>query len=157
MVAGADAGVHPDVASACAALGHDPSRLSPEPDNRAHGGAIARTPESAVRFRVGKVTPTKVGHFVTVWRRAADGSTEPFPAEDAVETLVVAVRDGPNFGAFVFPASALIEHGIASAGGIGGKRGFRVYPPWAAAANPQARRTQQWQIGFFVALDRLKP
>lgn len=157
MVASATAAVHPDVASACAALGHDASALILEPDNLAYGGAVSRTPESTVRFRVGKVTPTKVGHFVTVWRRAANGSTEPLPAEEGVSALIVTVRDGSQSGAFVFPASALAEHGIASVRGVGGKRGFRVYPPWVEATNPQAKRTQRWQSLHFFPLDRLIP
>lgn len=112
---------------------------------------IARCGPELIRVRVGKLTPTKVGLFVAVWRRAADGSTEPFPADDAVGTLVVTAREGDQSGHFAFPASALVEHGIVSVDGVGGKRGFRVYPPWSATANRQAKLTQQWQCGFFSA------
>lgn len=103
-----------------------------------------------IRFRVGKLTPpTKVGLFVAVWRRAQNGSTEPFPAEDGIGLLVVTVREGSNMGHFAFPTSALVQHGIVSAKGVGGKRGFRVYPPWSEVSNRQAIRTQQWQCDYF--------
>ncbi|MFJ5958296.1 MepB family protein [Paenarthrobacter sp. NPDC092416] len=126
------------------------SAVTPEADNSEYGAAAARTGQSLVRFRVGKLTPTKVGLFVAVWRRAVDGSTEPFPAEDDTETLVIIVSEGSRLGHFVFPKSALVTHGIVSVDGRGGKRGFRVYPPWSATANRQAKQSQQWQCEYFV-------
>ena len=125
--------------------------LAPEPDNAEYGAAIADA--AGLRFRVGKVTPRKVGMFVTVWRRAANGSTEPLPDADGVQTLLVTVREGDRFGLFAFPRSALRTHGITSIAGAGGKRGFRVYPPWSATANVQAKRSQAWQGAYFLGLD----
>jgi len=124
--------------------------LTTEPDNAEYGASICELGGSTVRFRVGKVTPKKVGLFVTVWRRSSDGSTEAFPAEEDVDLLMISVREGSPFGVFVFPKSALIEHGIVSVGGAGGKRGFRVYSPWAATLNPQATRSQGWQCQHFL-------
>ena len=123
-----------------------------EPDNAAYGAVICRAEEGAVRLRVGKATPTKVGLFVTVWERAPDGPTRPFPNDDGVDLLVVVVREGERAGRFAFPKTALVEHGIVSVDGVGGKRGFRVYPPWSQTSNPQARGTQAWQGRFFAAL-----
>ena len=57
---------------------------------------------------------------------------------------------------------ASAEHGITSVAGAGGKRGFRVYPPWSPTDNAQAIRTQKWQGAYFldtadgVDLDRLR-
>ncbi|WP_246837304.1 MepB family protein [Salinibacterium sp. UTAS2018] len=107
---------------------------------------------AASRFRVAKLTPTKPGFFVTVWRRDTDGTTQPFPSDDGTQHLVVATRDSNGFGAFVFPLSVLIVRGIVSDGGRGGKRGFRVYPPWADTRNRQAQNTQQWQCEHFHLL-----
>ncbi|WP_426995975.1 MepB family protein [Pseudarthrobacter sp. N5] len=145
--------LHPDVAVAievCDRLGAGRLAVAPEPDNAEYGAVVSVTGET--RFRAGKLTPTKVGLFVTVWRRASDGSTEPLSAEDGSQSLVIAVREGDNFGLFVLPKSALVERGIVAISGVGGKRGFRVYPPWSATENPQAKRSQKWQCRFFLDL-----
>ncbi|MEV0540838.1 MepB family protein [Nocardia salmonicida] len=150
--------VHPDVAEArnlISALGLHISAAVPEVDNAEYGAVVSNVGGGSVRFRVGKQTPTKVGLFVSVWRRAEDGSTEPFAAEDGVDLLVITARTGPRFGQFVFPTSALVEHGIVSVAGRGGKRGFRVYPPWSQTANAQARRSQKWQCGYFLDLEEM--
>jgi len=147
--------IHPDVALVSGVIGGLGVGCSPvevEVDNTEYGAVISEVGRSTVRFRVGKLTPTKVGLFVAVWRRAPDGSTEPFPAEDTVDVLVISAREGSRFGAFVFPKSALVEHGIVSVGGVGGKRGFRAYPPWSSTANPQAKRSQSWQCDYFLEI-----
>lgn len=152
--------MHPDVVEAhnlITVLGLDISAAVPEAENADYGAFVSGIGRSAVRFRVGKQTPTKVGLFVSVWRRAQDGSTEPFAAEDCADLLVITARAGPRSGQFVFPTSALVEHGIVSVAGRGGKRGFRVYPPWSMAANKQARRSQEWQCGYFLDLDKIDP
>lgn len=104
----------------------------------------------SVRFRVGKTTPTKVGQFVTVWVCSDAGPIRPFDIADGVELFIVAVSDGHGGGQFVFPTEELCLRGIVSAGGAGGKRAFRVYPPWLQGLNTQAARTQVWQSAFFL-------
>lgn len=145
--------IHPDVATVMGLLGDLGIGCSPgasEPDNAEYGAVVCGVGESTMRFRVGKVTPTKVGLFVSVWRRAADGSTEPFPAESDVDALVVVAREGDRCGAFVFPIEVLATRGVVSVRGVGGKRGFRVYPPWSVTGNPQAGRSQSWQCDWFL-------
>jgi hypothetical protein len=95
---------HPDVALVSGAVGGDGggfSSLTVESDNVDYGAVRCRFRQHSVRFRVGKVTPTKVGLFVTAWRRSSDGSTEPFPADDDVDVLVISAREGSRFGVFV--------------------------------------------------------
>lgn len=125
----------------------------PEADNAEYGAAVATIGSAAVRYRVGKLTPKKPGAFVAVWRRAPTGSTEPFPDDDGIDVLAIVVRDGSEFGQFLFPTGVLREQGIVSVSGRGGKRGFRVYPTWVDAPNAQARRTQRWQSEHFHRLD----
>ncbi|MEV0465130.1 MepB family protein [Nocardia tengchongensis] len=147
---------HPDAAEVRRVLdrlGLEFSAAVPEPENAEYGAYVSNVGRGVVRFRVGKLTPTKVGMFVTVWRRAQDGSTQPLAGEDSVDLLVVTVREGAHFGQFVFPKIALVENGVVSVAGQGGKRGFRVYPPWSATANRQAMRTQKWQCDYFLDLD----
>lgn len=148
--------VHPDVLQShrlLNQLGRKCTLPVAEPDNTEYGSATATSGTALIRFRVAKVTPTKVGLFVAVWRRSAAGGTEPFPADlptaNDADTLVISVREAENSGHFVFPRSALVTHGISSISGRGGKRGFRVYPPWSATANAQARKTQAWQSEYF--------
>ncbi|MGW6427037.1 MepB family protein [Nocardia sp. NPDC055053] len=133
-------------------LGLEFSAPVPETENAEYGAFVSHVGGRSVRFRVGRVTPAKVGLFVAVWHRAGDDSTEPFASEDAVDLLVITVREHRDSGQFVFPKRALVEHGIVSVGGRGGKRGFRVYPPWSATANKQAMRSQSWQCDYFLDL-----
>lgn len=147
--------IHPDVLESLRLLdrlGEDCSAPLPEAENREYGAAVASVGRRSGRFRAGKVTPSKVGVFVAVWQRGGDGVSEPFPADDGVSVLVVTAREGDRFGQFVLPTAALVEHGIVSMNGRGGKRGFRLYPPWSVPANPQARRSQRWQSEFFLDL-----
>lgn len=141
-----------------------------EPDNAEYGGTLVgvvaqdfeagatgagETPGTEVRVRSGKITPTKVGLFVTHWRRTADGTTGPYGVHDSADTLLVtAAEDGPHpaRGIFVFDRASLVAHGIVERDGHGGKRGFRVYPPWSLTAPGQAARTQRWQVEHFVPL-----
>lgn len=156
--------IHPDVSEAVALFGSLGGRAEPaaaEIDNADYGAAVSRIGSRRVRYRVGRVTPHKVGLFVAVWRRSPTGSTEPFPVDD-VDHLVILTREGQQSGQFVFPRSALQRHGIVSVAEHGGKRGFRVYPPWSRTDNAQAIRTQVWQGPFFldtsdgVDLERLR-
>ncbi|MFD3593085.1 MepB family protein [Nocardia sp. NPDC058640] len=150
--------MHPDVVAArnlIGVLGLDISAAIPESENAEYGACVAEVGRGSVRFRVGKLTPTKVGLFVSVWRRAVDGSTVPLAAESGADLLVITVREEARFGQFVFPKTALAEHGIVSVAGGGGKRGFRVYPPWSVTANKQARRSQRWQCAHFLDLDNI--
>ncbi|WP_274918633.1 MepB family protein [Streptomyces sp. WZ-12] len=148
------AGLHRDLLAA-KTLVYDPSGFAcsppvPEPEGAeyaAHGFTIDG---SSVRFRVAKTTPTKVGQFVTVWQRSAEGPIRPFDAEDGVDLFAISSRDGGHFGQFVFPREVLCERGIMSRNRSGGKRGFRVYPPWVTTTSRQASSTQAWQINYFL-------
>ncbi|MFF2041051.1 MepB family protein [Kitasatospora sp. NPDC058170] len=111
----------------------------------------------AVRFRAARTTPTKAGQFVTVWKRSPAGPIQPFDATDPVDLFVISTRDDHHFGQFVFPMDALRRHGLVSANGSGGKRAFRIYPPWVTPANRQAGSTQAWQLGFFLHLHQDGP
>ncbi|MFJ7255425.1 MepB family protein [Streptomyces sp. NPDC098085] len=149
--------LHADLLAA-KALVYDPSgftctRPVPEPESADYGAHVFTVDGSAVRFRVARTTPTKVGQFVTVWKRSADGPIQPYDSEDPVDLFVISSRDAGRFGQFVFPRDVLCERGIVSRNGTGGKRAFRVYPPWVTTANRQADRTQEWQAEYFLRVD----
>lgn len=104
----------------------------------------------SVKFRAAKITPTKTGQFVTLWKRDDKGPIKPFDATDPIDLVVICVRKENRFGQFVFPKSVLIKHKIISDQGLEGKRAMRVYPPWDQTTNSQAMKTQRWQLEFFL-------
>lgn len=146
----------PDVLAVLHALRAGSGRHCSEPTadatNADYGAQLLTIDGLTARLRIGRVTPRKVGLFVAVWERAEDGTTRPFAAEGDVELLLVIVREGARLGLFTFPREALREHGILSVSGEGGKRGFRLYPPWSATSSAQARHTQRWQQRYFETI-----
>ncbi|MFK7786205.1 MAG: MepB family protein [Crocinitomicaceae bacterium] len=108
---------------------------------------------SKVICRTSKITPKKVGQFVTFWKRSTEGITEPFKESDQIDFYVINATSKNRFGQFVFPKSVLIEKGILSTETKDGKRGFRVYPVWDEAQNKQAIKTQKWQLKYFFEMN----
>lgn len=135
-----------------AGLGLVASSFAPEPTNADYGAATCEVGGLTVRLRSGRVTPTKAGLFVAHWRRADDGSTEPFDAKGSTDLLVVTAVESDQVGAFLFPRSTLLDQGVLSGAAAPGRRGFRLYPRWSLTTSAQARRTQRWQDEFFVTL-----
>lgn len=105
-----------------------------------------------IQHRVSKITPTKNGQFVTLWKRNQDGITEPFDINDPVDFFIITARSGDHLGQFIFPKSDLAHKGIITQNGKSGKRGFRVYPPWDKAESKQAEKTQNWQLDYFLTI-----
>ncbi|MEV5241852.1 MepB family protein [Streptomyces cinnamoneus] len=133
-------------------IGFACSQPVPEPESAEYAAHGFTLDGMSVRFRVAKTTPTKVGQFVTVWQRSEEGPIRPFDVEDGVDLFVISSREGGQFGQFVFPREVLCERGIVSRNGSGGKRGFRVYPPWVTTTSRQAGNTQAWQVNHFLRL-----
>ncbi|MET8683852.1 MepB family protein [Streptomyces sp. NPDC004732] len=140
---------------AAKALVYDPcgfvwSQPVPEAEGADYAAQTFTLDGLRVRFREARTTPTKVGQFVTVWMRSAAGPIRPFDDTDGVDLFVISSRDQGHFGQFVFPAEALRAHGVVATDGVGGKRAFRVYPPWVTTTNRQAEKAQSWQVEFFL-------
>jgi hypothetical protein len=110
----------------------------------------------AIRFRTSKITPTKVGQFVTLWKRNGNGPIQPFDLTDPVDLFIISVRKDNHFGQFVFPKSVLCKQGVVSNTDKGGKRAIRVYPPWDKTTSSQAKKTQQWQLNYFLEIPENK-
>lgn len=103
-----------------------------------------------VIFREAKITPTKSGHFVTLWKRAKSGVIIPFDESDNIDLFVINVRSEDNHGQFVFSKSKLISEGILSSDGVKGKCAIRIYAPWIIVSSNQAIKTQSWQSNYFL-------
>ncbi|MDO8071147.1 MepB family protein [Janthinobacterium sp. SUN176] len=125
----------------------------PEAESADYGACRAELHGKRLVLRVAKTTPTKIGQFVTVWKRLhPDADIAPLDEADPVDIVIIAVADdvGARHGFFIFPRSELIERGVMSRAAQGGKRALRVYPPWCAPESIQAQRTQRWQAAWFV-------
>lgn len=148
--------MHPDLLAAHTQLYHPLHWACSMPQAEAESadyGAYALTVAGLrVRFRAAKITPTKVGQFVTLWQRVGKGPIQPFDVADPVDCCVVSARRGEQLGQFVFSMAVLRQHGVVSVAGQGGKRALRVYPPWDSTTSRQAQQTQQWQQDYFVDL-----
>ncbi|EFB41874.1 hypothetical protein pah_c022o177 [Parachlamydia acanthamoebae str. Hall's coccus] len=121
-----------------------------ENEGQEYGAATCILNGKRIKFRVGKTTPTKIGQFVTFWKRP-DGPTLPHDLEDPFDLLIIATRNQSQLGQFIFPKFILSERGILSKNHMGGKRGFRIYPSWDTVNNSQARLTQIWQSSYFFS------
>lgn len=123
-----------------------------EAESSEYGASTFQLNNLSVKYRVAKITPTKIGQFVTLWKRISNGPTEPHSISDPIDLFIISTRKDHLFGHFVFPKSVLSEHGIITNNKKEGKRGFRVYPPWDKALNKQAQATQKWQLNFFLEI-----
>ncbi|TAE75153.1 MAG: MepB family protein [Bacteroidetes bacterium] len=112
--------------------------------------------EQKVKFRTAKITPTKTGQFVTIWKRNEKGITVPFDVLDNFDLFIIATRKEKSFGVFIFSKTVLFENGILSDETKGGKRGIRVYPTWDLTTNKQAQKTQNWQTKCFLEIQQDK-
>lgn len=123
--------------------------LTPEAQSSDYESGTVQLESGLWRIRTGRVTPTKPGAFVAVWRRQDGGTTAPFGADDPAVGLLVFVRESDRFGVFQFTPEHLVSLGVLSSETSPGKRGFRVYPPWYAGLNGQAARSQRAQSAAF--------
>lgn len=123
-------------------------------ESKEYGACSFTLNGKSIQFRVSKITPTKTGQFVTIWKRNNEGITEPYDSSDQLDLIIIFSKSGENAGYFLFPTSVLIEKGIISHKNKQGKRGIRVYPPWDIATNKQAQKTQSWQTKYFVSIEK---
>ncbi len=107
-----------------------------------------------IYYRASKITPTKTGQFVTIWKRNDAGITAPFDLEDNFDFIFISSRKEETIGQFIFPKAILLAKKIIAYNGKGGKRGMRVYPPWDQPSNKQAEQTQAWQLNYFVSIEK---
>jgi hypothetical protein len=112
--------------------------------------------EYKVVCRTAKITPTKIGQFVAIWKRNSMGKTAPLETSDDVDLLVIHCKLGSREGQFIFPKPLLVEQGIITSAKKTGKMGLRVYPSWDTPTAKQAINTQMWQLEYFVETDETR-
>jgi len=129
------------------------SDLKLEPESKEYDACRFTLNGLSILSRSAKITPKKIGQFVTFWKRNGSGPIEPFSENDEIDFYVVNVQTKNELGQFVFPKSELIKKGIISTNKKEGKRAFRVYPSWVKTKNKQAERTQNWQLDYFYEIN----
>ena len=130
--------------------------IKPETESQEYTALAFQVYNYKILFRKAKITPTKTGQFVTLWKRNEKGITEPFNLIDAFDFYLIATKTPTNFGVFIFPKKVLHHHKILSDPARDGKRGIRVYPSWDETTSKQAQRTQVWQTEYFIDLSNPK-
>ena len=128
------------------------SSVTPDKECKEYFGYNFKTEKISLKFRKAKITPKKVGQFVTLWKRNAQNSIEPYNEADNFDYYIIATRENEAFGFFIFPKNELIIRNVLSTILKEGKRGFRVYPSWNKTQNQQADKSQIWQSKFFIDL-----
>lgn len=121
-----------------------------ESENRAYGAAYFQLNQKRIQFRVGKITPIKIGQFIAFYKRQQNGVVSPYDMTDPFDFLIVSARSLNYFGQYIFPKAVLVERGVVSENRLRGKMAFRLYPPWDIPQNPQAKRSQEWQLPYFL-------
>ncbi|MDO9184211.1 MAG: MepB family protein [Bacteriovorax sp.] len=106
----------------------------------------------SIKFRAARITPTKIGQFVTLWKRESGGPIRPFDDLDLIDLFIISVRKDNFFGQFIFPKAILCHQGIVTTRNKEGKRAMRVYPSWDITVSKQAQKTQKWQLDYFLEI-----
>ena len=133
--------------------GFDFGGLVADDESQEYGACTFRLNGLKIKFRISKITPTKTGQFVTIWKRNKEGVTQPFDLADEIDFLIISSQHGADLGQFIFPKSVLLDKGIITGNDKEGKRGIRVYPSWDIVTNKQAEKTQLWQIKYFLIIN----
>ncbi len=126
-----------------------------EPESTDYGACYFGLNHKKVLFRIAKTTPTKIGQFVTLWKRPSPkGEIAPFDLSDDISFAIIHVSDGMHHGQFIFDQKILLSKGVMSKNHQGGKRAIRVYPAWTRPTAKDAIKTQAWQLQYFLPLDK---
>ena len=73
-----------------APLGVLAENIQVEKESREYGALQFDVMEKKIQFRVGKTTPKKVGHFVTLWKRVK-GVTVSYDKSDTVDFFMISM------------------------------------------------------------------
>jgi hypothetical protein len=127
--------------------------IQEEAQNSDYGAGTFHLNSKSVRFRVAKITPTKIGQFVAFWEKDGNHKNQAYSYDKATDLLVInTFTSKNNFGQFVFPKEVLVKQNILKTATTKGKMAIRVYPIWEKPTSKQAVETQKWQLEYFVEL-----
>jgi len=124
--------------------------ITPDLECEEYSGFNFTINETRIKFRKSKLTPKKIGQFVTFWKRDSAGKTVPFDIYDDFDFYIISIEENDNSGFFIFPKTILEKQNLISSENKTGKRGFRVYADWHFPNSKQAEKTKLWQTEFFI-------
>ena len=89
-----------------------------EKESAEYGAYSFQLNNKSIVFRAAKITPTKIGQFVTLWKRIGNGPIQPFYYTDAIDLIVISVRkDNPiaricsrSFGTLANPNELFLNY-----------------------------------------------
>lgn len=82
-----------------------------EKEGKEYSACTFELNNNKVHFRMTKITPKKIGQFVTFWKRIGAGPIMPYDVSDPFDFLIVSVRFHEKLGQFIFNKSVLFEQG----------------------------------------------
>ena len=126
--------------------------IKEEKHNSEYAGGIFRLNNKTIRFRLSKITPNKIGQFVSFWEKNENMKNQAFSYEAAPDLLVITCIDDNKLGQFIFPKEALLNEKILKTQKQKGKMAMRVYPIWDKPVSNQAKKSQIWQLHYFIDL-----
>lgn len=126
------------------------SEITPDLECEEYFGFNFKINQTNYKFRKSKLTPKKVGQFVTFWKRDLYGKTVPFDVNDDFAFYIISIEESENSGFFLFPKVILEKENLISSEQKTGKRGFRIYADWHFPNNKQAEKAKLWQTEYFI-------
>ena len=150
MLADDLSGLQKNVFDAC---GTKISQLKAEVESAEYCAMGFRLNQFLAQYRSAKITPTKLGQFVTLWKRDSPKQPiRPYHVDDQLDLAIIATRQDEKLGYFIFPVAVMSEQGIVGNNKNPGKRGFRLYPAWDKPVSKQAVKSQKWQLQYFLEM-----
>ncbi|WP_142307795.1 MepB family protein [Bacillus cereus] len=128
------------------------TNLKEEKQNAEYAGCLFHLNNKTIRFRKSKVTPNKIGQFVSFWEKDENMRNRAFSYEPAPDLLVITCIADNKLGQFIFPKEILLKEKILRTQSQTGKMAMRIYPVWDTTVSNQAKRSQTWQLHYFVDL-----
>ncbi|MDM5152647.1 MepB family protein [Bacillus sp. DX1.1] len=128
------------------------TNLKEEKQNSEYAGGIFQLNNKTIRFRVSKITPNKIGQFVSFWEKNENMQNQSFSYDPAPDLLVITCIDENKLGQFIFPKEILLKEKILKTQSQKGKMAMRIYPIWDNPVSDQAKKSQMWQLQYFVNL-----
>lgn len=96
--------------------------IQEETQNSDYGAGIFQLNSKSIRFRVAKITPTKIGQFVSFWEKDEANKNQAFTYDNSTDLLVInTFNDNGDFGQFVFPKEILLQQNILRTSSTKGK------------------------------------
>lgn len=131
-------------------LNYHLTEIHPDKEADEYFGFDFKINDIKIKFRKSKLTPKKIGQFVTFWKRDQNNKTVPFDVDDDFDFYLILMEENANAGFFIFPKSILEKEDLISSQLKAGKRGFRIYSDWHFPTSKQAEKTKLWQTRYFI-------